>query len=762
MNLAHRNSRESHQRLYARGIAFGSDVQGPAVLVSFDGIGIPEQVTEEVARRLRKLQGIPRERVVVCATHTHWAPHLSKLLPTIYGSFLPKDQQERVDLYTDQLTDWIEQAAILALRNRQPRRMSWATGRVGFAANRRLEEGGRLVTDERLMFTYNPNAPVDHALPVLYVHEPNGKLRSVLFSYACHNVSLTLRDLSGFRNMVHGDWAGLAQERIEENHPGSIAIATIGCGGDQRPSPVGGIEVAEAQARQVAAEVDAMLADGVAKKTLGSAPTGRLERITLPLTELPDRSRLQEFAAAQKGGRNAEARGFLARQMLDQQKRGELPPRGLPYIVQTWQFGNELAMVFMAGEVVVDYALRIRREFDGHRVWSIAYANSTPCYIPSKRLLGKGGYEADTSMHYYGFLRRLLPETEDLIVDSIQRQLPSTFYSHDKQSRHLQPMSPTEALAAITTSARLQVELVASEPLVQDPVAFDWGPDGRLWVVEMRDYPAGRDGRGEPGGRLDLTQDALDVDRKAITMDGAPGGRIKVLDDTDGDGRYDRATVFLDNLSYPTGVKVWCDGVLVACAPNILFASDKDGDDRADVQEVLYSGFGVSNTQHRVSSMRWGLDNWLHVVKGQETREVMSRKTGTKIDLGSRDLRIRPDTGQLGTRNGATRFGHCRNDWGDWFGGGPQTGTWHYALSDAYLQRNPYPLYPPARRNVSAAAVRVYPTSASVPRFNRPEFANHITSACGRTIYRDNLFADHFGDSLFICEPAHNLVHRRR
>ena len=179
-------------------------------------------------------------------------------------------------------------------------------------------------------------------------------------------------------------------------------------------------------------------------------------------------------------------------------------------------------------------------------------------------------------------------------------------------------------------------------------------------------------------------------------------------------------------------------------------------------QKVLYSGFGVSNTQHRVSFMRWGLDNWLHVVKGQGTRVVKSQKTGETIDLGTRDLRIRPDTGQLGTRGGATRFGHCRNDWGDWFGGGPQTGTWHYALDDNYLQRNPHVPFLPPRRSVSPAAVRVYPASASLPRFNRPEFANHITSACGRTIYRDTLFADHFGDSLFICEPAHNLIHRRK
>ena len=419
------------QQLYARAIAIGSDSQGPSLLVSFDGIGVPGQVTEEVARRLMTQRGIPRERFVVCATHTHWAPHLSKLLPTIYGSTLPTDQQQRVDQYTHRLTDWIEQAALDALQDRQPRRLSWDTGKVGFAANRRLEEGGRLVTGERLMFTYNPRAPVDHTLPVLFVHEPNGSLRSVLFSYACHNVSLTLREFTAFRNRVHGDWAGLAQEQIEANHPGCIAIATIGCGGDQRPSPVGGLEVAEAQAREVAAEVDLLLADSASNKTVTAAPTGSVERIGLPLTELPDRNTLLEYAAVHDQGRNAAARGFLARQMLDRLQSGQRPGPELPYIVQTWHFGDALALVFLAGEVVVDYSLRIGREFDRQRVFTVAYANATPCYIPSKRSLERGGYEADSSMNYYGFLRRLIPATEDLIVASVQRQLPATFHAPD-------------------------------------------------------------------------------------------------------------------------------------------------------------------------------------------------------------------------------------------------------------------------------------------------------------------------------------------
>ena len=440
------------QRLFARAIAFGSDTQGPAVLISFDGIGVPGQLTDEVARRLSAAARIPRERLVVCATHTHWAPHLSKLLPTIYGESLPEDQQRRVDRYTSQLTDWIELAALQALEDRQPRRLSWAIGKLSFAANRRLEEGGRLVTGEKLMFTYNPQAPIDHRFPVLYVHEPDGALRSVLFSYACHNVSLTLRDFIDFRNMVHGDWAGLAQEQIEKDHPGTVAIATIGCGGDQRPSPVGGLEVAVAQAREVANEVDLLLAASEIRRPLYSSPDGRLERITLPLTELPSLATLREFATSDVKGRNAAARGFLARQMLNRLDRGEHVEPSLPYTVQTWKFGDELAWVFLAGEVVVDYALRIGQEFSRDRVWSLAYANATPCYIPSRRVLERGGYEAATSMHYYGFLRHLTAEAEDLIIDSVHRQLPTAFSSRQEQS-HLPRANRRATLSGLRTSA---------------------------------------------------------------------------------------------------------------------------------------------------------------------------------------------------------------------------------------------------------------------------------------------------------------------
>jgi putative membrane-bound dehydrogenase-like protein len=283
-----------------------------------------------------------------------------------------------------------------------------------------------------------------------------------------------------------------------------------------------------------------------------------------------------------------------------------------------------------------------------------------------------------------------------------------------------------------------EIELVAAEPLVQSPIAFAWGPDGKLWVVEMGDYPLGVDGKGKPGGR------------------------IKYLEDTNGDGKYVKATLFLDGLSFPTGVMPWGRGVIVTCAPEIFYAEDTDGDGKADVRRPLFVGFNPGNPQHRVNGLVWGLDNWVYCANGDSGGRAKSVKTGAELDIRGRDFRIRPDEGLIDAQTGQSQYGRSRDDWGNWFGCNNSDPMYHFALADQYIRRNPYIAAPNPHVQVSVTpgASRVYPISRTLPRFNDPGAANHFTSACSVIVYRDELFGPAFANNSFVSEPVHDLVHR--
>jgi putative membrane-bound dehydrogenase-like protein len=319
------------------------------------------------------------------------------------------------------------------------------------------------------------------------------------------------------------------------------------------------------------------------------------------------------------------------------------------------------------------------------------------------------------------------------------------------------PKSPQESLAVMQTKPGLQIELVAAEPLIVDPVAIDWGPDGKLWVVEMRDYPIGMDGNYKPGSR------------------------IKVLESTKGDGKYDKATVFLDNLPFVTGVTAWRKGALICAAPDILYAEDTDGDGKADVVKKLFTGFETGNYQARVNSLSLGLDNWIYgangllggIIRGQARalpESLKSKVEGLKssdekvisVDIRGRDFRMNPDTGEFEPASGLTQQGRVRDDRGNWFGCDNSTAAWHYPIPDHYLRRNPYVAAPNPRVALAAGVDGnlLFPISHTLERFNNPGAVNRVTSGCGIGIYRDELLGAEYYGNAFVCEPVHNLVHR--
>ncbi|MBC8876597.1 MAG: polysaccharide deacetylase family protein [Planctomycetes bacterium] len=305
--------------------------------------------------------------------------------------------------------------------------------------------------------------------------------------------------------------------------------------------------------------------------------------------------------------------------------------------------------------------------------------------------------------------------------------------------------SPEETLRGLVVRPGFRVELVAAEPMVTDPVDIAFGPDGKLWVVEMADYPLGMDGRGKPGGR------------------------VRYLEDTDGDGKYDKSTIFLENVNYPNGIMAWRDGVLVTAAPEVFYAEDTNGDGMADVRRVLFAGFGEGNQQHRVNHPRWGLDNWVYLANGDGGAGagglIHSVKTGEHIDIRGRDLRVRPDEGRLDVVTGQAQFGRCRDDWGNWFGCNNRNPGWHYALVDHYIRRNPYVAAPPGRINLSPDAEPI--ASGRVISYRRvgyqvPEKGatkGRFTSVGGMTVYRDELLGPGLCGDVFTSDSAFNVVH---
>jgi putative membrane-bound dehydrogenase-like protein len=300
------------------------------------------------------------------------------------------------------------------------------------------------------------------------------------------------------------------------------------------------------------------------------------------------------------------------------------------------------------------------------------------------------------------------------------------------------PKSPQDSLASIHVEPGFKAELVASEPLVKSPNWIDWDARGRMWVVEMADYPLGLDNKGKPGGR------------------------VKILEDTDGDGIYDKAALVIDGIHFPNSLAPWRGGVLLAAAPDILYVEPPGPDGSPGKRETFFTGFRVGNPQHLENGFCYGLDGWFYGANGDSGGTVTSVKTGRKVNISGHDFRFRPDTGEFETQPGGSQYGRWRDDWGNWFGNNNSVWAWHYFIQERYLARNPNLAVRTIRQATAdyPGSTRIYPASPYARRFNWPDAVNTLTSGCNAMPYRDDLFGPAYAASLFICEPANNLVHR--
>lgn len=391
------------QDLHAKALAIADPHGSRFVFVTVDAIGITRVLRQDVKARLEAAYRLGAHEFVLNASHTHSGPEFRPArVPGNGGGFV-----EAGRAYEKQLAGDIDRLVGAALDKLGPARLGYARARAGFAMNRRLPRPGADPTNAP-----NPEGTVDHDVPVLRVDSTDGKLLAVLFGYACHNTTLTQANYK-----YSADYAGYAQQYLEDDHPGTVALFMNGCGADQNPYPRGIVEHAQVHGRTLASAVEAALS------TKPRPLTGRIEQayseLQLPFAPPPTRVELER-----RTGSKDKMEAAHAKRMIERLKKEGRLPTHYPYPVQTLRLGDSLTFIMLGAEVVVDYSLRLKQQYGGpNAVWVAGYCNDITGYIPSERVLREGGYEGATALRHGINPGPWAPGVEERIIGEVARML---------------------------------------------------------------------------------------------------------------------------------------------------------------------------------------------------------------------------------------------------------------------------------------------------------------------------------------------------
>ncbi|MGE0104093.1 MAG: neutral/alkaline non-lysosomal ceramidase N-terminal domain-containing protein [Blastocatellales bacterium] len=382
------------QELHAKALAIEDSAGNRLVIVSSDILGFPRKTADKITAEAGRRYGLGREAILLNSSHTHSGPVLRDSLAGAYD--LQKDQIDAIDRYTSRLEEQVVELIGKALADLAPARVSYGVGEAAFAMNRRK------ITPDGVVNSPNPGGIVDRSVPVLKVESPNGKVRGILFGYACHNTTLT-----GEFNQWSGDYAGFAQEEIERS--GTTALFLMGCGADVNPYPRSKLELAQQHGRDLAGAVESVMKG---KMSEVSGPIrAAFDIVNLPFAPAPTK----EMLTARLSHPNVFQQRH-ARRMLDRlEKDGRLASE-YPFPVQVVRIGADFTLIALAGETATEYALRLKRELKG-RVWVAGYSNDVFAYVASARMFPEGGYEVVESMIYYDQPGPFLPVIEEKIIE---------------------------------------------------------------------------------------------------------------------------------------------------------------------------------------------------------------------------------------------------------------------------------------------------------------------------------------------------------
>ena len=408
------------QDLFAKALVLEDEKGARVAIITLDLIGVPKPLRVAVAAEAQAKFKLPPSHLLLNASHTHCGPMIRVVRPVgqrkhalaAYDA-IPADQRERRVRETLEYNTRLQKTMIdlisRCIKNLHPAKLGYSHARCGFAMNRRLPVNGGFRNSP------NPAGPVDHEVPVLQVRGAYGKLRGILFGYACHNTSTGVMQFNG-------DYAGFAQEYLEAENPDAVALFVTGCGADQNPYPRGTIDLAKRHGRTLATAVEAGLIAN--PKPLAGSLRAVLEYVDIDYATPPTRAQLE--AKAKSTNRYARRHAETLLEVLN--AKGTLS-KSYPVPVQVIHLGDTLTMVTLGGEVVVDYSLRLKRELGKSRaVWVAGYSNDVMAYIPSRRVLREGGYEGGGAMRY----TRSTPHPGPW-AESIEQRLVERVHQLDQQ-----------------------------------------------------------------------------------------------------------------------------------------------------------------------------------------------------------------------------------------------------------------------------------------------------------------------------------------
>lgn len=438
--------------IWAKALVLEENKDNRIIIVTVDVLGLSNEIVQDVFKATQAKYGIRRSQLLLNSSHTHSGPMIWPCLDGIYD-FSAADQQQVAE-YSQKLAKDIIGVIDSAMGNLADAQLYSGHGSAGFSINRRN--------------TLFPAGPVDQDVPVLKVLDNVGKIKAVLFGYACHNTTLVDDNY-----LINGDYAGFAQIKIQQDYPGATALFLMGCAGDQNPAPRGKVELAQQHGNSLAAAVEKVLNSNMA--TVNAPIHTDYSRVYLAYKNFD----LEAYQKDIKG--NDKFLQRRAKLMLEAYNKGWSVDK-MSYPIQAVRFNNDLTILGMADEVVVDYSLLFKKAYPGENLYVAGYCSEVQCYIPSKRVLKEGGYEGGENMIYYGMPGPFADDVEERIIKTADQVL-----------KNVGAKKPAEAVKEENKKAETQISkrLTGTLGTYAFPPAFANGEvdDDRL-IKELKDIHA--------------------------------------------------------------------------------------------------------------------------------------------------------------------------------------------------------------------------------------------------------------------------------